>query len=113
MLKLDKSQIEAAADLGANPVQVFFKSVVPQSVPGIVSAFTMTFMPTMSSYVISDALSEVVIAAFEVCSHVPNHLVEHAFPVGLPKFKPVILHCGGTPFKSLSLIGQAHSTIHL
>ena len=58
MLKLDKSQIEAAADLGANPVQVFFKSVVPQSVPGIVSAFTMTFMPTMSSYVISDALSE-------------------------------------------------------
>ena len=64
MLKLDKSQIEAAADLGANPVQVFFKSVVPQSVPGIVSACTMTFMPTMSSYVISDALSEGKITLF-------------------------------------------------
>ena len=64
MLKLDKSQIEAAADLGASPVQVFFKNIIPQSVPGIVSAFTMTFMPTMSSYVISDALSEGKITLF-------------------------------------------------
>jgi spermidine/putrescine transport system permease protein len=57
MLKRDKSQIEAAADLGASPVQVFFKTIVPMTVPGIVSAATMTFMPTMSSYVITDALS--------------------------------------------------------
>lgn len=64
MIKLDKSQIEAAADLGANPAQVFFKSVVPQSVPGIVSAILMTFMPTMSSYVISDVLSEGKITLF-------------------------------------------------
>ena len=64
MLKMDKNQIEAAADLGANPVQVFFKSVVPQSIPGIVSATTMTFMPTMSSYVISDTLSEGKITLF-------------------------------------------------
>lgn len=64
MLKLDKSQIEAAADLGANPFQVFYKSILPQSVPGIVSAFTMTFMPTMSSYVISDTLSEGKITLF-------------------------------------------------
>ena len=58
MLKLDKSQIEACADLGANPTQVFFKSILPQSLPGIISAVTMTFVPVMSSYVISDALSE-------------------------------------------------------
>ena len=58
MLKLDKSQIEAARDLGANPVQTFLKSVLPQSVPGIVSAAEMVFMPTMSSYVITDTLSE-------------------------------------------------------
>ena len=64
MLKLDKSQIEAAYDLGANPVQVFFKSILPQSVPGIVSAILMTFMPTMSSYVISDTLSEGKITLF-------------------------------------------------
>ena len=58
MLKLDHSQMEAAADLGANPIQVFFRSVIPQSVPGIISAITMTLVPVMSSYVISDALSE-------------------------------------------------------
>ncbi len=64
MLKLDKSQVEAAADLGANPFQVFTKSVLPQSFPGIVSASEMVFMPVMSSYVISDTLSEGKIALF-------------------------------------------------
>ena len=58
MLKLDKSQIEAAADLGANPFQVFVHSIFPQSLPGVISAVTMTLVPVMSSYVISDALSE-------------------------------------------------------
>ena len=64
MVKLDRSQIEAAADLGASPFQVFYKNILPQSVPGIVSACTMTFMPTMSSYVISDTLSEGKITLF-------------------------------------------------
>ncbi len=58
MIKLDQSQIEAARDLGANPFQAFVKNILPQSVPGIVSAAEMVFMPTMSSYVISDTLSE-------------------------------------------------------
>ena len=52
MLKMDKNQIEAAADLGANPFQVFIKTIIPMTFPGIVSACMMTFMPTMSSYVI-------------------------------------------------------------
>ena len=63
-LKLDKSQMEAATDLGAKPYQVFFKNIIPQSIPGIVSACMMTFMPTMSSYVISDTLSEGKITLF-------------------------------------------------
>lgn len=58
MLKIDKNQLEAAADLGANPFQVFWLNYVPQTLPGVVSAITMVFMPTMSSYVISDMLSE-------------------------------------------------------
>ena len=64
MTKLDRSQIEAATDLGATPVQVFYKNIIPQAVPGIVSACLMTFMPTMSSYVISDTLSEGKITLF-------------------------------------------------
>jgi spermidine/putrescine transport system permease protein len=37
MLKLDQNQIEAAMDLGCNRFQVFVKSIIPQTVPGIVS----------------------------------------------------------------------------
>ena len=58
MLKMDKNQIEAAADLGANPFQVFTRTIIPMTIPGIVSACTMTFMPTMSSYVIANKMSE-------------------------------------------------------
>lgn len=64
MLKLDKNQIEAAINLGCNRVQVFTRSIIPQSIPGIVSASMMVFMPTMSSYVISDVLSEGKITLF-------------------------------------------------
>ena len=58
MLKMDKNQIEAAADLGANPAQVFVKNIIPMTIPGIISACMMTFMPTMSSYVIANKMSE-------------------------------------------------------
>ena len=59
MLKMDKNQIEAAADLGANPAQVFVKNIIPMTIPGIISACMMTFMPTMSSYVIANKMSEI------------------------------------------------------
>lgn len=58
MLKIDQGQVEAAKDLGCNPVQVFTKNIIPQSMPGIVAASQMCFMPTMSSYVIADTMSE-------------------------------------------------------
>ena len=64
MLKLDKSQIEAAQDLGCNRIQVFTKSIFPQSVPGVISAAMMVFMPTMSSYVIPEILSEGKVVLF-------------------------------------------------
>ena len=58
MLKMDKSVIEASSDLGARPFKQFTKAIIPMSMPGIVSAATMVFMPTMSSYVIADVLGE-------------------------------------------------------
>ena len=58
MTKMDLSLIEASYDLGANKVQTFFKTVIPMTMPGIASAATMVFMPTMSSYVISDVMGE-------------------------------------------------------
>ena len=56
MLKMDKSLIEASYDLGANKRTTFVKTILPMTMPGVVSAATMVFMPTMSAYVICDIL---------------------------------------------------------
>lgn len=64
MAKMDRSQIEASKDLGANGFQTFTRVIIPLTMPGIVSAATMVFMPTISSYVISDILSEYNVVLF-------------------------------------------------
>lgn len=56
LLKLDGSLLEAAADLGASPWQVFLKVALPLSVPGIVSGVMMVFLPSMTNYVVLDML---------------------------------------------------------
>lgn len=53
---MDNSVIEAAQDLGANRVQVFFRVVLPMSVPGIISGLTMVFMPSVTSFIIPNLL---------------------------------------------------------
>mgnify|MGYP003478723651 CR=1 FL=1 len=55
---MDKSLIEASYDLGANKTTTFFKTIIPMTMPGIISASMMVFMPTMSSFVISDVMGE-------------------------------------------------------
>ena len=55
--KMDKNLIEAAQDLGANPVQVFFKAVLPLSMPGVMSGVMMVFMPTISTFAIAELLT--------------------------------------------------------
>ncbi len=56
LLKLDKSLLEAAADLGANRFSVFLHVTLPLSVPGIISGMTMVFLPSMTNYVVLDML---------------------------------------------------------
>ena len=55
--KMDKSLIEAAQDLGANPLKVFNKVILPLSAPGIVSGIVMVFMPTVSTFAIAELLT--------------------------------------------------------
>lgn len=55
--KMDHSYIEAAQDLGATPTQVFFKTVLPLSLPGVASGITMVFMPTISTFAIAELLT--------------------------------------------------------
>lgn len=56
MLKIDRSLIEAAQDLGCNKLGVFKNVILPLSVPGIVSGFTMVFVPSVSTFYISQKL---------------------------------------------------------
>lgn len=57
MQKMDHSLIEAAEDLGATPRQVFARVVFPLSIPGVVSGIMMVFMPTISTFAISELLT--------------------------------------------------------
>lgn len=54
--KLDNSLLEAAADLGAGPVNTFLHVTLPLSMPGVISGITMVFMPSMTNYVVSETL---------------------------------------------------------
>ena len=54
--KMDQSIIEAAQDLGANSANVFFRLILPLSVPGVISGITMVFMPAVTTFIISNLL---------------------------------------------------------
>ena len=60
--KMDKSYAEAASDLGATPWQVFLQ--VPLSLPGVISGVMMVFMPTVSTFAISEFLTNNKIKLF-------------------------------------------------
>ena len=62
--KMDKSYAEAAEDLGATPLQVFMKVTVPLSMPGVTSGILMVFMPTVSTFAISEFLTNNKIKLF-------------------------------------------------
>lgn len=56
LIKIDRSLIEAAEDLGATPFAVFRKITLPLSVSGIATGITMVFLPAVSTFVISKLL---------------------------------------------------------
>lgn len=56
MAKIDGGLIEAAEDLGANKLTVLRKVIIPLSLPGIASGFTMVFVPSVSTFYISKKL---------------------------------------------------------
>jgi spermidine/putrescine transport system permease protein len=56
LIKLDKSHIEAANDLGADGITTFFKVVFPLSMPGVISGITMVFIPAITTFAISRLL---------------------------------------------------------
>lgn len=56
LCKMDYSLLEAAADLGANPVQTFRRVTLPLSLPGVINGITLVFLPAVSSFFIPKLL---------------------------------------------------------
>ena len=54
LAKIDLSLKEAAEDLGANPFKVFMRVTLPLSLPGVVSGITMGFLPSITTFYISN-----------------------------------------------------------
>ena len=54
--KIDPHMWEAASDLGCTPFQVITKVILPLSTSGIVSGVTMVFVPSISTFYISQKL---------------------------------------------------------
>ncbi|MEM7440107.1 MAG: ABC transporter permease [Pseudomonadota bacterium] len=49
--KIDKSLLEAATDLGDGPMQRFFRVTLPLSMPGVIAASFLIFIPTTGDYI--------------------------------------------------------------
>jgi len=56
MIKIDDNVINAARDLGASYSQTLMKIILPLSMPGIVSGVIMVFVPSLTTFAISDIL---------------------------------------------------------
>ena len=54
--KIDRSLLEAAADLGASPAKSFTRVVLPYSIPGVLEGITMVFVPAVTTFVISQLM---------------------------------------------------------
>lgn len=53
LVQSDRSQYEAALDLGCTPARAFWKIIFPGIVPGIISGFIMAFTLSLDDFIIS------------------------------------------------------------
>ena len=54
--KLDRTLLEAAADLGSPPSRSFWQITVPLSMPGVIAGSMLVFIPAVGEFVIPDLL---------------------------------------------------------
>jgi len=57
LARLDRSLLEAAADLGSSPLQSFWRITFPLSLPGVGAGMLLCFIPLVGEFVIPDLLA--------------------------------------------------------
>ncbi|MBN8921032.1 MAG: ABC transporter permease subunit, partial [Rhizobiales bacterium] len=56
--RIDRTLLEAAADLGATPTRAFWRITVPLAMPGVVAGALICFIPIVGEFVIPDLLGD-------------------------------------------------------
>lgn len=82
LVSIDHSYIEAAEDLGADKFTVMTKTIIPLSIPGVMSGITMTFIPAISTFAISEVLSSSKIFLFGDAINMHFSKTTNSFGVG-------------------------------
>lgn len=54
--KFDHSLMEAAADLGASPAKAFLRVMLPMTMPGVVAALVLVFVPVVGAFITPDIM---------------------------------------------------------
>ncbi|HLF90698.1 MAG TPA: ABC transporter permease [Anaerolineales bacterium] len=54
--KFDHTLMEAAADLGANPRRAFWRVMLPMTLPGVVAALVLVFVPVVGAFITPDIM---------------------------------------------------------
>jgi len=54
--KFDNSLMEAAADLGASPARAFLRVMLPMTMPGVVAALVLVFVPVVGAFITPDIM---------------------------------------------------------
>jgi spermidine/putrescine transport system permease protein len=54
--KFDHTLMEAAADLGASPARSFWRVMLPMTLPGVVAALVLVFVPVVGAFITPDIM---------------------------------------------------------
>ena len=75
LIKIDRNLLDAAGDLGANSWKKFIKVIFPLSIPGVVSGITMVFVPSLTTFAVSNILGGGKV-------NLIGNIIEHEFTTG-------------------------------
>lgn len=84
MSKIDPSLHEAAEDLGCNWWQKFRRLIMPLSIPGVISGIIMVFVPSISTFYISQKMSngKIVLIGDLIEARIKNNYADGGVNVG-------------------------------
>lgn len=79
--KIDRSLLEAAADLGDSAFRRFWRITFPLSMPGVISAATLIFVPTIGDYVTPSLIGGGKPATFMIANIIQGQIKSNDWPL--------------------------------